>query len=218
MRSNDKTAVLTKTLPAACAILLIAVVAQGVWISRLHAESREASPTTQAEAEPTEAVPETASQATAPFTIQQPSSPATRPNAASIFEEMEKMRQEMNQVFADPFFRTPSNATRGGIQLRSSPRNQMRVIEEDDAFIVEVNVPGVDPADISFQVANGLIEVSGSSTQKHEHQGMHVQHTQRFSQSMRLPGPVNTNDARIAVEGDLVKISLPKAEQTFDSV
>ncbi len=97
----------------------------------------------------------------------------------------------------------------------SSPR--MNVIENDQAFIVEADVPGVAKEDIRLAVDNRRVSIEAEV--KHEaapREGDNILHSERiiskFSRSFTLPTEVDENKADARLENGVLTLTLPKRQ------
>jgi len=97
----------------------------------------------------------------------------------------------------------------------SSPR--MNVIENDQGFVVEADMPGVAREDIKLSVDNRRVSIEGEvkreSTQK---DGQNLLHSERlvskFSRSFTLPAAVDENRAEARLENGVLRLTLPRKE------
>jgi HSP20 family protein len=85
--------------------------------------------------------------------------------------------------------------------------------ESDEAFTVELDLPGVDKADITIDVLGRRLMVHGSRTTR-EHQGV-MRHSTRMSGSFRyeavLPVPVDEQAVTAALTDGVLTITMPKS-------
>jgi HSP20 family protein len=90
------------------------------------------------------------------------------------------------------------------------------VSEADDAFIVEVELPGVSSEDINVEVHGQELVVSGEARPR-ERKGTVRQSTRRvgrFEYRVILPGELNTKDVSAGLDDGVLAITVPKAEAT----
>lgn len=89
--------------------------------------------------------------------------------------------------------------------------------ETADEFILEMGLPGFDPADIDVTVEHGILAVSGQRTRNEEDEkrNYHVrEHTyERFSRSFSIPASVNVEGVQADFEKGMLLVSLPKAAE-----
>jgi HSP20 family protein len=91
------------------------------------------------------------------------------------------------------------------------------VRETDDAYIVEVELPGVDPKDTEVSIEGRTVTVRGQFAEEQEKQeGNFLLRERRRGQFMRavaLPGMVEVDKATSRYENGELTITLPKATQ-----
>jgi HSP20 family protein len=91
------------------------------------------------------------------------------------------------------------------------------VRETDDAYIVEVELPGVDPKDTEVSIEGRTVTVRGQFAEEEEKQeGNFLLRERRRGQFMRavaLPGMVDVDKVTSKYENGELTITLPKATQ-----
>ncbi|EFL21747.1 small heat shock protein C2 [Streptomyces himastatinicus ATCC 53653] len=88
------------------------------------------------------------------------------------------------------------------------------VIEADDAYRVEVDLPGVRRADVDVEVSGQELTVSGEIGER-EREGVvrrSTRRTGRFEYRMLLPAEVNTEAVKAEMADGVLTITVPKAE------
>lgn len=129
--------------------------------------------------------------------------PAGEGPVFDILREMERMHQRMNQIF-DAFL---------GEAFADSPWTPLAdVTETDDAYRVEIEVPGVDRKDLTVEVAGSELRVTGEVVEK-EKSGWLRQRTRRvgrFAYRLALPSDVDTDRITADLSNGVLTIRLPK--------
>jgi HSP20 family protein len=91
------------------------------------------------------------------------------------------------------------------------------VRETDDAYIVEVELPGVDPKETEVSIEGRTVTIRGQFAEEQEQQeGSFLLRERRRGQFMRavaLPGMVEVDKATSRYENGELVITLPKAAQ-----
>ncbi|MFD7500431.1 Hsp20/alpha crystallin family protein [Streptomyces sp. NPDC059850] len=88
------------------------------------------------------------------------------------------------------------------------------VTEADDAYRVEVDLPGVRRADVDVEVSGQELTVSGEIGER-EREGVlrrSTRRTGRFEYRMLLPAEVNTEAVKAGMTDGVLTITVPKAE------
>lgn len=103
----------------------------------------------------------------------------------------------------------------------NSNNNSMKcdVYEKDDAYNIEVDVPGFKKEDINIDVDNGYLTVKASKhfdeTEKGKNYICRERRYGKFERSFYL-GDLKTDDVEASFENGTLKIRVPKIEESKD--
>jgi len=116
--------------------------------------------------------------------------------------------EEMNRLH-DHFF--------GGRGLAKQPfRVAVDIREEDDAFYVDAEVPGVAAEDVKVDVEKNVLTISGErKAEKDEAEGSYrrvERYYGTFSRSFTLPETVNADSIHADLRDGVLTLRLPKKE------
>lgn len=129
------------------------------------------------------------------------------------FREMLDLRRRMDRVFDDSF--RSAEQWDGGNEQSSLA---LDVSEDQDNYIVKASIPGVNPEDIDITMNNDVLTISGESKSEDEREEgqWHLRERRygRFSRSLRLPATINSEKIEATCENGVLKLQLPKAEET----
>lgn len=84
------------------------------------------------------------------------------------------------------------------------------VYEDADGFHAVLELPGVARKDVSVEVANSVIRVSG----RHSDKVGETEQTYEFDRSLALPESVNPSAIQAELKDGLLHLVLPKREET----
>ena len=87
--------------------------------------------------------------------------------------------------------------------------------ETDDAYVVEIDLPGVKRDDIDIQLSDRQLTVSGEIKEK-ERTGILRRRTRRvgqFSYSVTLPADVDADKVSAHLDDGVLTVRVPKPEQ-----
>jgi HSP20 family protein len=90
------------------------------------------------------------------------------------------------------------------------------VEETDDAYVIEMELPGVKKDDIEISMEGRRLIVQGERKEK-ERNGVLRRRTRsvgRFYFEVTLPGDVNENDVSASLDGGVLTLRVPKADAT----
>ena len=138
-----------------------------------------------------------------------------RHNPFSLFQEMDKMFDEINDLFWRPF-RRPGAL----IKWKEGPifRTPLSNIKEDeDGFTISAEMPGLDKGDIEVSLHDGLLEIKGEIEEKskEEEKGEVVRTEYRSANYYRafdLPENIDGDEIDASLEKGILKIKVPKKE------
>src|SRR4051812_6812815 len=108
--------------------------------------------------------------------------------------ELDTLQGEMNRLFSS-FFDTPTprgangNGNGGGATRRWIPA--MDLVECKDEFVLRADLPGIGEEDVSIELENNVLTISGERKAEHEerHEGYYriERATGSFARSLSLP-------------------------------
>ncbi len=119
------------------------------------------------------------------------------------------LRREMDRLFDDTFGRAATNST--------SWTPAVDVREEKDAFVFQLELPGVSPEGVEVTADGGVLSVSGEkkSEEQRDEDRWHI--VERVSGSFRrtfqLPQNVTEEKIDATFEDGVLTVRVPKAEQ-----
>ena len=92
------------------------------------------------------------------------------------------------------------------------------VTECDKKFVVYADLPGVDKENISVDLEDGVIKISGERMVKYDNLNTYfTNHTAgKFSRSFNLPDNCNADDISAKLENGVLELSIPKVEKVRD--
>ncbi|WP_019243843.1 MULTISPECIES: Hsp20/alpha crystallin family protein [Bacillus] len=135
-------------------------------------------------------------------------------------QPMEQFKKEMNDVFQrffdDSFF--PSTSSFFNKADVYTPA--MNIEEKDDSYLIDVEVPGVDPKDVDIQLDGNMIVIKGEKHQenetKDENKKMHViEHSYgSFYRSFALPENADLDSITAENKNGMLYITVPKNKES----
>ena len=122
-----------------------------------------------------------------------------------------QLSQEVDRLFDELIYRP------WGSSLRSKAKEwnpELDLYETEDAFIVEVDLPGVKEKDVSVHIEDGDLVLAGLRVCERvtEHSSFH-RHERRegqFVRRLRLPTSVAQDKIRAVFQDGVVRMTLPK--------
>lgn len=89
------------------------------------------------------------------------------------------------------------------------------VIETDDAWIVEAELPGVDRDDVTVEVRDSELSISGEIKER-EREGILRRRRRRvgaFDFQVTLPGQADTEHVEATLRDGVLRVRVPKPDQ-----
>lgn len=126
------------------------------------------------------------------------------------FQDVMAFQDEMNRLLGDTFRIVGDWPQRDGMW-----RLALDVSENEDAFIVQASVPGVNPDDLDINLLNNVLTIQGE-IQPEESQGqIHLRELSygKFYRSIRLPVAVDMDKAEATYHNGVLTLTLPKVEE-----
>jgi len=124
------------------------------------------------------------------------------------FRELTALQTEVNRLF--------SRVGGGDVAERQSWTPSIDVVEKDDAIALKAELAGMDPKDISIEVQDNVLTVSGERRFEEEVKEDKYYRIERrygsFSRSLSLPQTVDETRIEAKYENGVLEITVPKAE------
>lgn len=137
---------------------------------------------------------------------------ATR-TARDPFALLRQMTAELDRAFDEPFFGLRWPAL-GSLEL--TPPNwapRVDVFERDGRLVTKVDLPGVKKEDVSVQVTDGHLALSGERKQESAETKDNVYRTEReygsFYRAVPLPQGVTLEDVKATFADGVLEVSVP---------
>lgn len=140
----------------------------------------------------------------------------------AFHREVETLQQEMDRLFEDFF--------RGSSRLAAPPERpeatalvpQLDITEDDQAYHVSVELPGMDEKDVEVSLADGALMIRGEKKQEDEEKDKDCYRRERrfgsFRRILPLGGEIDEEKIRAAFRKGVLVIDLPKSEAAKQKV
>ena len=104
-----------------------------------------------------------------------------------------------------------------GTQLPATSAFKVDISEDEDAFYIEAEIPGLKKEDISLGVEEDVLTIKGERKKETEEQGKNYHRVERnygsFSRSFNLGELIDQENIEASFENGVLHVSLPKAQQ-----
>jgi HSP20 family molecular chaperone IbpA len=129
-----------------------------------------------------------------------------------IFDRMEKMRRDMDQIFSDSFQEFQKTPDLNGFFDRSRFGSSLDLQEEGPNYVVRAYLPDRNTAKVNVAVTGQVLKIEAQDEEeKKQDKENFVSRKERYSQVITLPGPVQADKIKIDKKQGMVVITLPKA-------
>lgn len=135
------------------------------------------------------------------------------------FEEIDALRRELDQAFANFGVRTESPARTVFLPGRAAREYPLCNLHEDtDTLYLEALAPGLDPASLQLTIVKNSLTLAGEKQRVADEVTLEAFHRSerkagKFMRTVRLPVEVDDTKARAEYKNGLVCVTLPKAAQ-----
>ena len=125
------------------------------------------------------------------------------------FRNVRSLQGEINRLFD----RDMDDSTG---QLTQWPM-RVDIREDENQIVVKADVPGMEQKDISVNVDNGMLTISGErkfSDEEHKEQYHRVERAYgRFSRSFQMPNTTDPENISASHKNGVLEVTLPKREE-----
>ena len=123
--------------------------------------------------------------------------------------EFDRIREEFDRLFGmEPMIT-------GLFDRVKSPA--IDLVENDDAFVVTCDLPGVDLKDLEVSIANNVLTIKGEKKDTREVKDAKVYRQESwfgsFQRTLSLPNTVDPEKIEAVMKDGVLKVTLPKKEE-----
>lgn len=134
----------------------------------------------------------------------------SRPSFDSPFGDFDRMRREMLRLL-DAGSGNSSNDVGAGV---FPPLN---ITQDDDAFYVRAEVPGIDPKQLSITALRNRVTLAGKREIARENERVSYHRKERaegtFNRTVTLPSFIDANAVDASYNDGVLMLKLPKSEE-----
>ena len=133
------------------------------------------------------------------------------------FQEMQRMRDQINSIFGDAFGRFSQSQEFGNLFDSESFTPNIDIQDEGDSFVIKIDLPGADASNVKVTCENQELKISGTIDQyKEDRKGSSLLRQERrsghFSRIIPLPVPVESEKMETKIDKGVMTITIPKAQ------
>ncbi|EFP85184.2 hypothetical protein PGT21_001339 [Puccinia graminis f. sp. tritici] len=109
-------------------------------------------------------------------------------------------------------------STSGTSPVSKTVRPKMDVIEKEDAFIISAELPGARKEDISLDLHNGRLSISGKTKSSSNHSSGSVRVSERtfgnFTRTIAVPTSVSHEQIKASFKDGVLEVTVPKVKNS----
>jgi len=131
-------------------------------------------------------------------------------NFRSVFEELERMRQQMDRLFEDFTGRVIKEPT-----VAAGLFPLLNLSEDKDNYYIRAELPGIRPEDLEISVTLDTLTISGERKIPEEKNVSYYRREReagKFNRVVSLPGQIDIEKVEAKYKNGILTIILPKAE------
>ena len=130
-----------------------------------------------------------------------------------VFTRMEKMRREMDKIFADSLSGLDVGSDHNGLFDVPSFGSSVDLQDEGTNYVIRAYLPERNMSNINVTVEGDVLKVEAKAegSQEKNEKGAVAVHKAQYAQMITLPGPVQSDKMKVEPKEGMVVITLPKA-------
>lgn len=118
------------------------------------------------------------------------------------------IEDEINSMLRTPFFKTEASTLEVPVDIH----------ETEDGYTLSFDLPGMERKDVSVEVKEGVVTVSGERKRDESKKGngytYHERHFGSFSRSFHLPAQVSTSEVSAKLKDGILEVRLLKTPES----
>jgi len=128
--------------------------------------------------------------------------------------EMTTMQNRINRMLNAPYWPAGRMSDKTGMDMWNPA---VDLYEKDDYFVIKAELPGVDKKDISIDLKDRVLTLSGERLYENEAKEENYYRRERsygkFQRAFTLPADVDSDRINAKFKDGLLRIEVPKPEQ-----
>lgn len=140
----------------------------------------------------------------------------------AFHREMENLHREMNRVFDEMWRGTSRPSLVSEAPSFGEVMPHVDETEDDKAYHVAVELPGMDEKNIDVSLSDGLLIIRGEKKQEEEQKGKDFYRKERsfgsFRRVLPIPGEVDESKIEASFRKGILHIDLPKSAEAQKKV
>ena len=139
---------------------------------------------------------------------------ATEPQAVNPFEEIQKLQQQMDQIFNRLHQKFLEDATFSQFSNTFIKTPATDIVDKGDHYIVKADIPGADEKSIKVTQKDGILKIEAKSVKEKKEKGKNYIHQERFVgafvKMLTLPEDADASKLKTDYKNGVLTITIPK--------
>jgi HSP20 family protein len=131
------------------------------------------------------------------------------------FRELRNLQDEMTRLFSGV---APSAGSNREDMAYGAWNPRVDIFEDKENLVLEAELPGMNREDFDLSIENNVITLSGERKFENKTEGENYHRVERnygsFTRAFTLPQTVNPEGAQAEYNNGVLRVSLPKREET----
>lgn len=140
----------------------------------------------------------------------------------SFRREIEALQREMDRLFERVWGEAESASLLPEYWSRRELIPQLDVVEDDKAFHVNIELPGMDEKDVDVTLSDRVLTIRGEKKEDKETKEKDFYRRERaygsFRRSIEIPVAVDTSKIEASFSKGVLKITLPKTKEAQEKI
>ncbi len=136
--------------------------------------------------------------------------------------QMQSLHREMDRIFEDMSSEPAGRSLLPQAWGRDVVMPDIDEIEDDKAFHVSIELPGMDEKDIDITLSGRLLTIRGEKKEDEKEEGKDYYRRERsygaFRRTLELPGEVDESKIEASFRKGILRIELPKTEEAQEKI
>ena len=139
---------------------------------------------------------------------------ATQTTPVNPFEEIQKIQQQMDQIFNQLHQKLLNDATFAGFNDTAVRAPAADIIDKGDHYIVKADIPGAEAKSIKVTEKDGLLKIEASTVKEKKEKGDNYVKQERFVgqfvKMLTLPKNADASKLKTDYKNGVLTITIPK--------
>ena len=140
----------------------------------------------------------------------------------SYRRDIESLHRDMDRVFEKMWSAGTSASLLPEVWARGEMMPQLDVTEDDEAFQVTIDLPGLDEKDVDVTLSDHVLTIRGEKEEEKETKEKEYSRRERaygaFRRSIEIPAAVDASKIEASFKKGVLTIQLPKTEEAQQQV